>query len=59
MLQRLNRQTPLRRRRTMVTAMCAVNLVLTPKIGTEKRLTCGLNLVEKHHSAEGFPQSIQ
>jgi hypothetical protein len=28
--------------------------MLTPKIGTGKRLTCGPNLVEKHHSARGF-----
>jgi hypothetical protein len=33
--------------------------LLTPKIGTWKRLTCGPNLVEEHHSAEGFPQSIR
>jgi hypothetical protein len=33
--------------------------LLTPKIGTRKRLTCGPNLVEEHHSAEGFPQSIR
>jgi hypothetical protein len=31
------------------------NFLLTPKIGTGKRLTCGPNLVEDHHSAEGFP----
>jgi hypothetical protein len=29
--------------------------VLTQKIGIGKRLTCGPNLVEEHHSAEGFP----
>jgi hypothetical protein len=33
--------------------------MLTPKIGTGKRLTCGPSLVEEHHSAEGFPQSIR
>jgi hypothetical protein len=31
-----------------------VHLLLTPKIGTGKRLTCGPSLVEEHHSAEGF-----
>jgi hypothetical protein len=33
--------------------------LLTPKSGTGKRLTCGPNLVEEHHSAEGFPQSVR
>jgi hypothetical protein len=33
--------------------------VLTPKIGTEKRLTCGPSLVRKHHSTGNFPQSIR
>jgi hypothetical protein len=33
--------------------------VLTPKIGTGKRLTCGPSLVGEHHSARGFPQSIR
>jgi hypothetical protein len=33
--------------------------VLTPKIGTGKRLTCEPNLAEEHHSAGGFPQSIR
>jgi hypothetical protein len=33
--------------------------LLTPKIGTGKRLTCEPNLAEEHHSAEGFPQSIR
>jgi hypothetical protein len=32
--------------------------MLTPKIGTEKRLTCGPSLVKEHHSAKDFPQSI-
>jgi hypothetical protein len=32
-----------------------VDVVLTPKIGTEKRLTCGPSLVRKHHSAGNFP----
>jgi hypothetical protein len=34
-------------------------MVLTPKIGTGKRLTCGPNLVKKCHSAEKFPQRIR
>jgi hypothetical protein len=34
-------------------------IVLTPKIGTGKRLTCESNLAEEHHSAGGFPQSIR
>jgi hypothetical protein len=34
-------------------------VVLTPKIGTGKRLTCGPSLVRKHHSAGNFPQSIR
>jgi hypothetical protein len=34
-------------------------VLLTPKIGTGKRLTCGPSLVEEHHSTEDFPQSIQ
>jgi hypothetical protein len=29
-------------------------LLLTQKIGPGRRLTCGPNLVEEHHSAEGF-----
>jgi hypothetical protein len=33
--------------------------LLTPKIGTRKRLTCGPSLVREHHSAGNFPQSIQ
>jgi hypothetical protein len=33
--------------------------LLTPKIGTGKRLPCEPNLAEEHHSAEGFPQSIR
>jgi hypothetical protein len=33
--------------------------MLTPEIGTGKRLTCELNLAEEHHSVEGFPQSIR
>jgi hypothetical protein len=33
--------------------------LLTPKIGTRKRLTCEPNLVEECHSAGGFPQSIR
>jgi hypothetical protein len=33
--------------------------VLTPKIGTGKRLTCGPSLVRKHHSAGNFPQRIR
>jgi hypothetical protein len=33
--------------------------LLTPKIGTGKRLTCEPNLAEEHHSAGGFPQSIR
>jgi hypothetical protein len=33
--------------------------LLTPKIGTRKRLTCGPNLAEEHHLAEGFPKSIR
>jgi hypothetical protein len=37
----------------------AENKVLTPKIGTGKRLTCGPGLVRKHHSAGNFPQSIR
>jgi hypothetical protein len=28
--------------------------MLTPKIGTGKRLTCGLNLVEEHHRQKLF-----
>jgi hypothetical protein len=43
------------------TPHCVARLMhelLTPKIGVGKRLTRGLNLVEEHHSAEGFPQSI-
>jgi hypothetical protein len=34
------------------------NLLLTPKIGTGKRLTCGPGLVKKHHSTRNFSQSI-
>jgi hypothetical protein len=30
-------------------------VLLTPKIGTGKRLTCGPNLVEERHSTEDFP----
>jgi hypothetical protein len=33
--------------------------MLTPKIGTGKRLTCGPSLIGKNHSAESFPQSIR
>jgi hypothetical protein len=33
--------------------------LLTPKIGTERRLTCGPSLVRKHHSTGNFPQSIR
>jgi hypothetical protein len=33
--------------------------LLTPKIGTGKRLTCGPSLVREHHSVRGFPQSIR
>jgi hypothetical protein len=36
-----------------------VQNLLTPKLGTGKRLTCGPSLVEEHHSAKGFPQSIR
>jgi hypothetical protein len=28
-------------------------------LGTGKRLTCGASLVEEHHSAKDFPQSIR
>jgi transposase InsO family protein len=35
------------------------SIPLTPKIGTWKRQACVPNLVEGHHSAEGFPQSIR
>jgi hypothetical protein len=31
--------------------------LLTPNIGTQKRLTCEPNLAEEHHPAGGFPQS--
>jgi hypothetical protein len=34
-------------------------LVLTPKIGSRKRLSCEPNLAEEHYSARGFPQSIR
>jgi hypothetical protein len=34
-------------------------LLLTPKIGAGKRLTCVPSLVKKHHSAGNFPQSIR
>jgi hypothetical protein len=30
-------------------------MLLTPKIGTRKRLICGPSLVRKHHSAGNFP----
>jgi hypothetical protein len=33
--------------------------VLTPKIGTGKRLTCGPSLVGEHHSTRDFPQMIR
>jgi hypothetical protein len=33
--------------------------LLTPKIGVRKRLIFGPSLVGEHHSARGFPQSIQ
>jgi hypothetical protein len=33
--------------------------LLTPKLGTGKRLTCEPNLAGEHHSARGFPQSIR
>jgi hypothetical protein len=33
--------------------------LLTPKIGTIKRLICGPSLVKKCHSAGSFPQSIR
>jgi hypothetical protein len=33
--------------------------LLTPKIGTGKRLTCGPSLVGEYHSARCFPQSIR
>jgi hypothetical protein len=36
-----------------------LSFLLTPKIGTGKRLTCGPSLVGEHHSARGFPQSIR
>jgi hypothetical protein len=32
-----------------------IDQVLTPKIGIGKRLTCGLSLVKKRHSAGNFP----
>jgi hypothetical protein len=34
-------------------------LLLTPKNGTGKGLTCGPSLVKKHHSAGNSPQRIQ
>jgi hypothetical protein len=42
-------------------ATCQTDIIklLTPKIGTGKRLTCEPNLAEEHHSAGGFPQSIR
>jgi hypothetical protein len=36
-----------------------IEKVLTPKIGTGKRLTCEPNLAEEYHSTGGFPQSIR
>jgi hypothetical protein len=35
------------------------SVLLTPKICTRKRLTCGPSLVGEYHSAKGFPQSIR
>jgi hypothetical protein len=34
-------------------------LLLRPKVGIGKRLTCGLSLVRKYHSAGNFPQRIR
>jgi hypothetical protein len=43
---------------TYVFDVTKADKLLTPKIGTGKRLTCGPSLVGEHRSARGFPQSI-
>jgi hypothetical protein len=43
----------------VISHILPITKVLTPKIGTGKRLTCESNLAEEHHSSGGFPQSIR